>query len=200
MHLQFRDLRTPGRHGQHSGTDGTGTLDVPRRVADDQDLFATEIVIEQSASARLGQGGDLVAVLVIVAKRARLEQFPKLEVAQLDFRPQPGVDGLRADRRRLGQRAQLADELPDARENTAPHFGQQIVEPEGVAIEEGTKILDRRLDLVLLEQLPHQAAVGAAGEFQASGAVGDFERHGKSAGKRLHTRAAGVNERAVHIE
>src|SRR5439155_9388576 len=162
--------------------------------------LAAQIVVEQSAAAVFGNGGDLIAVLVVIAKRARLEHFPKFKVAQLDFRAEPDVAGQQAQRGRFGQRVQLANEFPDAGQHDAARLSQQIVEPEDIAIEEKAKILRRRLDLVLQKKLTRQACIGAAGEFQPFGTVGDVELRGKRAAKRLHSRAAGLDQRAVDVE
>ena len=83
----------------------------------------------------------MVAVFLVVRKRAGLENLPELEVAEFDFRSEPDVTGQQANRRRLGQRVQLMNEFPDSGENTTPRLRQQVVEPEDVGVEEAAEIL-----------------------------------------------------------
>src|SRR5436309_16126212 len=109
-----------------------GALDVERRVADHEDLVAAQVVVEQTAAALFGEGGDLIAVFVVVGKRAGLENLPQLEVAQLDFGAEPDVAGQQANRRRLGQRVELMDEFPNSGKNAAPRLRQQVIQPENV--------------------------------------------------------------------
>ena len=181
MRLQLLERHAAGRHGQRFGADRPGALDVPRGVADDENLLAAQIVVEQSAAAFLCEGGDLIAVLVVVAKRAGSEYFPKFKVSQLDFGAEPDVASQQAERGRFGQRVQLADEFPDAGQHAAAVLSQEAVEPENVAIEEKAEIFRRRFDLVLQKKLARQPGIGAAGEFQPFSAVGDVELRGKRA-------------------
>src|SRR5438876_2090068 len=63
VRLQLLQRRAAGCDDQRSGSDRAGALDVARGVADDKNLLAVQIVVQQSAAAFFGEGGDLIAVL-----------------------------------------------------------------------------------------------------------------------------------------
>ena len=46
------------------------------KVPDDEDLLSAQIAVEQLSAAFFGDGGDLIAVLVVITKRARLKHLP----------------------------------------------------------------------------------------------------------------------------
>src|SRR5205807_823497 len=121
-------LRAAGRHGERLRADGPGALDIVLRVADDENLVAAQMVAEQQVAALSGDGGDVIAVFVIVRERARLENLPKLEVAEFDFRAQPDVAGQQTNRRRPGQRVELMNEFPDAGIHASARLRQQAIE------------------------------------------------------------------------
>ena len=96
--LQFLKLRAAGRHGERLRSNGPGALDIVRRVADDENFFIAQMAAEQQVTPLSGDGGDVVAVFVIVRERAGLENLPKLEVAEFDFRAEPNVAGQQTSR------------------------------------------------------------------------------------------------------
>src|SRR5437016_8289058 len=198
--LQFLQLRAASRHGERFGANMLGAANVQRGVTDHEDLVAGQDFIEQTAAAQFGDGGDLIAVFVVVGECAGLENLPQLEAAQLDFSAQPDVAGQQADSRRPGQRMELMDELPNAGQNDAPGRRQQRIEPEYVAIEEAAEIFPRRLDLVLQEKLARDSGVRASGELELLGAVGNVELRRESASERPHPGPSRVDECAVDIK
>ena len=121
-------------------------------------------------------------------------------MAQLDLGAEPDVAGEQAEQRRLRQRLQAANELPDARTGGGPALVENVVEPEDVAVEEALEVLRRRRDLVEAEELAHEAQVGASGELQALEPVRGVELGGEDLGKSLHARAARADKRAVNVK
>ena len=105
MRLEVLPFRAAGRHGQHPGIDGPGAFDIAGRVADHENLAASQMIVQQPAPALSGEGGKLIAVFRVVGESAGLEQLPQFVVAQFDFRAEPDVAGQQAERRGLGQAA-----------------------------------------------------------------------------------------------
>jgi len=186
--------------GEDFGFDGLPTADVVRRVAHDQDLVTPQILMEQPAAALARDGGDLIALLVVVAKCAGLEDLPEIEVAQLDFRTQTDVSGQEANDGWLRQRAKLAQEMSDTGNDPALGSGEEIIEPKNVAVEKPAGILRARLNPVLEKELPGERRVGPTGELQTLGPIREIELGGERAGERFHASAARANQRAVNVE
>src|SRR5580765_3737804 len=143
---------------------------------------------------------DLIALFVIVGKRAGLKFLPKIEMTQLDLRAEPDVASKQAKAGRVRQRAQAADDFPDARTRLSLAVDKNVVEPENVTLEEAPEIRGAGFNAVHREKFAHEVHVGAAGELETLGAVEDTKLGGECFGERLHTGTARVNERAINVE
>jgi hypothetical protein len=136
MFFQFVERRAAGGHGEYVRADGPTAFDVQRRVANHHDFFAAQFPAMQTRPAMMRGVGDLIAILVIVRKRAGDEVIPEIEVAQFDFRAEPDVAGEQAERGRFGQRLQITNQLPDAGTGFRLAVSKNVVEPEHIALEE----------------------------------------------------------------
>src|SRR5712691_4717270 len=75
-----------------------------------------------------------------------------------------------------------------------------MVETKHVAVEEPTKILRARFDLVLLKEVADDRRIGSPGEVQSGRAIGHTKLGHADTGKGLLACAAAVDERAIDIE
>src|SRR6266496_4562024 len=125
---------------QHPGIDGASALNVVGRVADDQDFLTTERGIQKTAAAAPSDGGDFIAIFMIVGECPGLEDVPQIIMAQFDLRAQPDVAGQQTNRRRLGKPPKLMNEFADATEDTALRLRQQVIKPENVAVKKPAEI------------------------------------------------------------
>jgi serine O-acetyltransferase len=141
-----------------------------------------------------------VAVLVIIGKRAGDKEIPDIEMAQFDFRAKADVAGEESENGRLGQRLQIVNETPDAGQQVAFAFRQNMVKPGGVAVEEQAEIVCGGFEAMPGEQLPRDAGVRAAGELHVLDGVSDFELGGEGELEGFDARAIRVNERAIDIK
>src|SRR5439155_23559036 len=107
---------------------------------DHEDFIATQIALQNSAAAAAGNGGDLLALLMIIGERAGLEALPEIEVAQLDLRSQPDIAGEQAEQRRLRQRRQVFEKLTNSGANVPLAVAHHLVEAKHITVEESFEI------------------------------------------------------------
>src|ERR1019366_1209837 len=105
-----------------------------------------------------------------------------------------------AEHRRLRQRLQVAEKLPDAGTRFAAVLLQDVLQPENVMLEEQLKMFRRGGHVVNPEKFADEAHVRAPGEFHLLRAVMQVEMFGECLGERRRARSARVNERAVNVE
>ena len=106
-----------------------------------------------------------LAIFAVVGECAGFKLFPEIEMAQLDFRPQPDIAGEQSRQRRFGQRFQIAKEFEDPRARFSPAVRENVIEPEHVTLEKAVEMFRSGWNVVVGEKLPHETHVGAPGEF-----------------------------------
>jgi hypothetical protein len=107
---QFVTRGTAGGDGKHLCPDVPAAGDIARGVAHDEDFLRAQASAQPLASARPGDGGEFVAILVIIAERTQRELLPEAEVPQLDLGPQPHVAGQQAHHGGVGSLDAMAHE------------------------------------------------------------------------------------------
>lgn len=200
MRLQLIQLRTACSDGETARTDGPATRDIQGGVANDEDFVAAQIAPEQAAAPRVGNAGDFVAVLVVVAKAAGDEGIPQAVVAEFDLRAEADVAGEQAEERRVGECGEFGQPFARAGTRPASKFAEMVFEPEDVGVAEALKVFRRGRDAMQREELADEAGVRAARETHLLGAVRQAKLGGECAPKRSHTRTTGVQQRAVNVE
>lgn len=200
MRNQFVMFCAARRHGQNLCADKSAARHVELRVADDNNFFRLQMFAEHATSALERRHGDVIALLVVVRKAAEMKRLPKPEVAQLEFRAELDIACEQAQHRRIRQRLQIADETVRAATRMTVAFMQNEVEAENVVLEKFPEILQRRRDAVDAEQFPDEAHIRASGKVDHVDAFVRIERRLQRARKSHLARAAGIDERAVHIE
>ena len=200
MRLKFRARISARAHGQNFGLDPVAALNVPWRVADDDNFRSRQVSSEKLIASLLSKDGQFVAIFVIISEGAHLKAVPQTEVAQFDFRAQTDVAREQTHQRRLRQAAQALHELPDSGASSALELGQQMVQPEYVGVKETPEIARRRFDPVGLETLANQGGIGAPGKTDPVSRLRNLELRGERPFKRLHPSAAGADQGAVDIE
>jgi len=198
--LQFLELCAASGNGQDFGANRLSAADVERCVADYDHFLAPQSPAQHAMAAVMRGGGDEITFLVVIGEPAELELFPQPEVTQLDFRAETDVAGEQADDRRFWQRAQIAQEFPDAGTDLGFAAHENLVEPEDVILEEAPEIFRRGGNVVVAEKFADEADVGAPGELHFFQAVVGFEFGGKGLGESLRAGVARVDERAVNVE
>lgn len=200
MLLQVGQRRAAGGHRQNIGPDRATTLDVQRRVANDNDFLPAQLTAKQFRPAPMGRVRDLIPLFVVVGKCARDEFLPQIEVPQLDLCAKPDISREQTERRRIRQRLQIVDQFPDAGTGLRFTLGQNVVEPEDVALEEAAEMFGIGLDVIEPEKFAHQTDIRAAGELHFLCAVWNAELQREHLCKCLDACAARVNERAINVE
>src|SRR5947207_13043409 len=104
MLLQLGQCVTTGCHGEHFGADRASTADIEWSVANDKDLLALQVAFQNLPAPVAGNGGDLIALFMIISEAAGLKDFPKIEVAQFDFRPETYIASQQTEQGRIRQR------------------------------------------------------------------------------------------------
>ena len=74
--LKLGDGEVTGRHGQHLGADGPGAANIQWRIANHQYFRSFYRAAQSFGAAMAGDGGDLVAILVVIGKTAEREFVP----------------------------------------------------------------------------------------------------------------------------
>ncbi len=157
VRFQIVKLRAASGNGQNLGANGAAAADVQGRVADDQDFFAAQLLVQNPTASTMSNGRDLIPVFVVVGERARLELFPQIEMAQFYFSAETDVAGEQADYGRLWQCARVLEESPDAGACLRVAVRKNVIKPEDVALEEVSKVFRRGGDAVDAKKLAHQA-------------------------------------------
>src|SRR5205814_7661977 len=76
MFSQFLAAPGAGGDGDGAGAKGFAACDVARRIADDVDLGSGKLATMFFFSTRPGERAELVAIVVIVGKRAEFKKMP----------------------------------------------------------------------------------------------------------------------------
>lgn len=195
--MQFR---AAGRDSQNFRADKFSATNIKRSVADHDDFLRLQIFPKHAPTAFERGDGDLVAFFVVVGKCAEMKIFPKVVAAQFEFRAEFDIAGKQAERRRIFEREQIADEILDAVTNLTVAVRENVVEPENVALEKFREMFRRFVQAMDFEKFADEADVGASGKFYFFRTVMEIEFRRERFGKRLRAGVAGVNERAVNIE
>ena len=198
--LEFRQGGAAGGDGEDFGADGATAPDVEGGIADYDNFLALQRPLQEASGTIAGNGGDLIALFMVIGKSAGLEEFPQAEVAQFDLRAQADVASQKAKQGRFGKLPELVDEGADARAFAGFTVPEDLVEPEDVTIKEPAEIICRGRDSVHRKKLAHKAEIGASGEFEAFEAVGGAKLHLEDFGESFDTGAAGADEGAVDVE
>lgn len=189
-----------GGHCQNFRANGPPTANVQRGVANHHDVPTGDLSAEHTGAPLQRDARDLVAIFMVIGEGARRELLPEIEVAQFDFGTELDVAREETEEGWLGQGLQLAEERPDARTFLGFAPGEEVVEPEDVAVEESREVFAGGRKVFELEKLPHETDIGAAREPELFGAVGEVELGGEHPGEGFHPGAAGADQRAVYIE
>jgi len=200
VEAQFVERRPARGHRQHLGPDGPAATNVQRRVADDHNFFAAQLPFQHPAGAAARGVRDLVALFMIIRKRAQLEFPPQIEMAQLDLGAEPDVAGEQADQRRLRQGAQTVEHLRHARARPGLALGEEVVKPENIAFKEAAEVFRAGRNVVVEKKFADEVYIGAPGKLDPLNPVGEVEFRGEDAGKSLDASPARVNERAINVK
>ncbi len=137
---------------------------------------------------------------MVVGECAGLEHIPERKVAQFDFCAQAYVAREQTQQRRLSQRLQPANKLPDARTDLAFALPQNVIKPKNIPLKKSPEVLRCGRNLMISEKLAHQPGVRASGEFQFFEAIFRIELIRKHFGKSLYPCAPRMDQRAVDVE
>lgn len=198
--MKFLRLAAAGGDSQHFRADGPPAADVMGCIADHDNLLTSQVFAEHAAAPVASNDGDLIPILVVIAESTGAELLPQPVSPQLDFRAEANVAGEQADERRLGQRFELLQEMPDSRQGAALTFFELFLEEKDVTVAKPAKILVRRRHTLRFEYFAHQPAICPSGKLESGHAIRDAELRGKRLRKRPHARSPCADERAVDVE
>jgi hypothetical protein len=157
-HLNFIEVRShPGRvkfgeifaragsaaDSQRAGTDGLSASDIKNGIPHDDDLFRGEIIAQDGPAALQGQGGQIIAALILIAENAHLEIIPKVKMAKLDLSTQADIAGQKPNQRGFLLSLEAIDEMVYTGADLSMSPAEHIIKPEDVGIEKAAKILLR---------------------------------------------------------
>src|SRR5204863_8660727 len=123
---QFLEGRATRGHGKNPGADRSGAANIERRIADHQHFSTPQRALKDVAPTIARDGGDAVALFMIVGEGAGLKVIPQPEMPQLDFGAEANVAGEQAEHRRLVQGLALFDKAQDAFANVAVAMPQNL--------------------------------------------------------------------------
>src|SRR5436190_4957575 len=194
------DGKDTGGDGEDFGLDGVAAFDVARSIADDEDFFAGEFCAKEFGAAVACDGGDLVAVFVVIAIRAHGEGIPEAVMGELQESALFDVAREETDERAMGHGAESGDEFVDTGKDVAVEGDEHAFEPNDVSAKEAREMLRRGRDAEELKELADDGRVRAASEPDVFGGVGDVEFLLADFGESFFARAAGFDECAVDVE
>ena len=198
--FQFFQFGPAGGHGQCFCADEFSAAHIERRIADDDDFLRLQVFVQHAAAAFQRGNRDVIAVFVVIGKAAELEKIPQAELAQFDFRAELDVAGEQAQRRRLRQCLQIADEFKNSGAGVAGAVCKDVIQPEDVSVQKLPEVPRRLIETVDFEEFPDEAHIGPAGEFHLFRAVMEIEFRRKGFRERACAGMPGVDKRAVYVE
>ena len=198
--FQFFQFGPAGGHGQRFCADEFSAAHIEGRIADDDDFLRLQVFVQHAAAAFQCCDGNVIAVFVVIGKAAELEKIPQAELAQFDFRAELDVTGEQAQRRRLRQCLQIADEFKNPGAGVAGAVGKDVIQPEDVSVEKLPEVPGRLIETMDFEKFPDEAHISPAGKFHLFRAVMEVEFRRKSFRESACAGMPSVDERAVNVE
>lgn len=160
MRREIPGLEGAGRNRDGPGPDGAGAGNIVRRVTDDERARERDGVPAFHGS-RKRERAELVALVMIIRKRAELEVVPDPVVRQLVLR---AAHEIACQQREDDIRAwlQCGEQFADARQQPALNFREQSRQVAKVAFKNPADGFRRLGSSVLSEELPCDSRIRAA--------------------------------------
>src|SRR5436309_1884793 len=196
-----KSIATPGagRHGDCARAQGLATSNIARRIADYIDLGGGELAAVSLICARASERSEPVTISMIIGERAKFKKVPDTVMLELELR---AAGYIASKKRQHGMRPRL--EAPKQFQNARKQFAFATWQFERkkmhIAIQEGAHVFVRRGNFVLVQYAGDDARVGHAGDFDVVQIVSNTETFFESRFKRMHTRAARMNQRSIDIK
>src|SRR5438477_9511215 len=163
MFSQFLAAPGAGGDGNGAGAKGFAAGDVARRIADDVDLGGGKLAAMFFFSARPGERAELVAIVVIIGKRAEFKKMPDPVMLEFQLRAARDVAGEEREHE-MRARPEFLEQLKNARKQFPFPARQFERKKMHVAVEERGDVLVRRWDFVFLQNADDDAGIGHAGD------------------------------------
>src|SRR5580765_1439593 len=119
---------------------------------------------------------------------------------QLDLRAEPDIASEQADQWRSCHRFQIAEEFTNSRTRLRHAPRQDVIQPKNVTLKKTLEVFRRRRNPMDGKELAHEADISASSELELLQPVMRIELRSENFRERVHSSAAGMNQRAVNIK
>src|SRR5262245_8933383 len=116
-------------------------------------------------------------------------------MTQLDLRAESDIASEQADHWRLCHGFQVADEFADSRTRLRHAPREDVIQPKNVTLKKTPEVFRRRRNLMHCKELAHEADISASSELEFFQSVSRIELRGENFRERVHSSAAGMNQR-----
>ena len=188
-----------GRHGDRARAEGLATGNIAWCISDYINLGGGEFAAVLLKCARTSERSEPVSVSMIIGERAKFEKVPDTVMLELELRAAGDIASQKSQHE-MRPRLETTKQLQNARKQFAFATWQFERKKMHVAIEKGAHVFVRRRNFMLVQYADDDARVGHAGDFDIAQIVSDTETFFESRFKRMHTRAARVDQRSIDIE
>ncbi len=196
---QLLAREAPGGDGNGARADRFAARDIVRRVADDVDLRGREIDRVPLPRPPLREGPELVAIVVIVGKSAEFKKIPEPVIREFDLRAAFQVAGEKSEDI-VRPLAQPEEQIVYSWKDPPFPLRQLVHEEFKIKIEKSRGRFIRHRDLLLPQNLVHDAGIGFARDFHSAQVVRDSKLLLQDILERLNPGAAGIDQGAVDVE
>jgi hypothetical protein len=195
----LRARKAAGRDRNRPRADRFAARNVVRRVADHIDLCGGEIDRVFLPRALLRELPEFIAIMVIVGKRAELEEIPQPVMCEFQFRPAFHVAGEKTEDI-LRARLQPKQQFPDAWQDRSTAPGKLARQKFQIKIEEGRGRLFIHSHVLFAQNLVHDAGVSLPRDLDAMQVVRNPKLLAQHILERLDSSASGIDQRPVDVE
>ena len=186
------------RYRDSSGAKYLATGDVVSGVADDVDSGRVELVAVRIGGPTSSERTQLIAIMVIIGKRAELEVIPQTVVLQLELRPASQIAGQQSEDAIRPAMHPCKDFFYTGKDATGG-LRQGLGQMHEVFIEKSGDVALLGLNSVFLQNCARNARVGASGNLDVIQLVFFREAVLHHPLQGLETRATAVDEGRVNI-
>lgn len=200
MRRKFFARPRTGGDGNGARVDRFAAGNIARRIADDVNLGRTEFLAVFFPGPRLRERSKLVAIVMIVGKRAELEEMPDTIMLEFQLRAPGNVAGEKSEdevRSRLQLFQQIQNPGQEATTGSLRKFLRKMMH---VTVEKSGDVFVRSRDAMLVQNVADNAGVGHTGDLDVVQIVFNPELLAQRQFERLHAGAVGMNERAIDIK
>ena len=189
----------PGGDGHSDKSGGPGAVDIARRVAKHIDIVRVEADPVFFHRAGLRHRAEFVAIDMVVGEGAEFEIIPHAVVREFQLRALLDVSGEQSEHAVLPL-VQRVEQFDDPGKDASFPLGQLESEMLDIPVEKVGNIFRGVRDGIGLEHLPHDGAIGRAGERNRREVILHPEALPQRHAQGVFTGASGQQKGSVDVE